>query len=63
MIDDKNNNKQLMMDHVQNIRNNIKSFDLNNYWTDAPIALLQAGGIRTNMNSINKRGKLHIETK
>jgi len=53
-----------MMDHVQNIRNNIKSFDLNNYWTDAPIALLQAGGIRTNMNSINKRGKPHIiETK
>ncbi|XP_027848967.2 protein 5NUC-like [Aphis gossypii] len=41
-----------------NIRNNIKSFDLNNYWTDAPIALLQAGGIRTNMNSMNKRGNI-----
>ncbi|XP_026815926.1 protein 5NUC-like [Rhopalosiphum maidis] len=41
-----------------NIRNNIKSFDLDKYWTDAPIALLQAGGIRTNMNNINKRGNV-----
>ncbi|XP_025203214.1 protein 5NUC-like [Melanaphis sacchari] len=41
-----------------NIRNNIKSFDLNKYWTDAPIALLQAGGIRTNMNNLNKRGNI-----
>jgi len=46
------------MDRIQNIRNNIKSFDSTKYWTDAPIALLQAGGIRTNMNNINKRGKL-----
>ncbi|XP_015368350.1 PREDICTED: protein 5NUC-like [Diuraphis noxia] len=41
-----------------NIRNNIKSFDSTKSWTDAPIALLQAGGIRTNMNNINKRGNI-----
>uniref|UniRef100_A0A2H8THB7 5'-nucleotidase n=1 Tax=Melanaphis sacchari TaxID=742174 RepID=A0A2H8THB7_9HEMI len=41
-----------------NIRNNIKSFDLAKYWTDAPIALMQAGGIRTNINNINRRGNI-----
>jgi len=46
------------MDLSQNIRNNIKTYGMTKYWTDAPIALLQAGGIRTNMNNINKIGKL-----
>ncbi|CAI6360022.1 unnamed protein product [Macrosiphum euphorbiae] len=41
-----------------NIRNNIKSYGLTKYWTDAPIALLQAGGIRTNMNNVNKIGNI-----
>ncbi|KAL4105256.1 hypothetical protein QTP88_020513 [Uroleucon formosanum] len=41
-----------------NIRNNINLFDFTKYWTDAPIALLQAGGIRTNMNNINKGGNI-----
>ncbi|KAL4132774.1 hypothetical protein QTP88_009874 [Uroleucon formosanum] len=41
-----------------NIRNNIKSFDLTKYWTDAPISLMQAGGIRTNINNINRRGNI-----
>lgn len=46
-------------DHVQNIRKNIKSFDLAKYWTDAPISMMQAGGIRRNINNINSRGKLY----
>lgn len=41
-----------------NIRNNIKSFDLTKYWTDAPIALIQAGGIRTNINNIKRTGNI-----
>lgn len=41
-----------------NVRKNIKSFDLDKYWTDAPISMMQAGGIRKNINSINRRGNI-----
>ncbi|CAI6346000.1 unnamed protein product [Macrosiphum euphorbiae] len=41
-----------------NIRKNIKSFDLTKYWTDAPISLIQAGGIRTNINNLNRGGNI-----
>lgn len=41
-----------------NIRNNIKSFDLAKHWTDAPISLIQAGGIRTDINNLNRRGNI-----
>ncbi|XP_026814840.1 protein 5NUC-like [Rhopalosiphum maidis] len=41
-----------------NIRNNIKSFDLSKYWTDAPISIIQGGGIRTNINIVNRRGNI-----
>jgi len=51
------------MDCVQNIRNNIISYDLTKYWTDAPIAMLQAARIRTNIKNIHKRGMLKVGTK
>ncbi|CAH1711678.1 protein 5NUC-like isoform X2 [Aphis gossypii] len=41
-----------------NVRKNIKSFDLAKYWTDAPISIMQAGGIRRNINNINRRGNI-----
>lgn len=41
-----------------NIRKNINSFDLAKYWTDAPISLIQAGGIRTNINNLSRRGNI-----
>ncbi|KAE9545071.1 hypothetical protein AGLY_000614 [Aphis glycines] len=41
-----------------NVRKNIKSFDLAKYWTDAPISMMQAGGIRRNINNISRRGNI-----
>ncbi|XP_008185372.1 protein 5NUC [Acyrthosiphon pisum] len=43
-----------------NIRKNIKSFDLSKYWTNAPISLIQAGGIRTNINNLSRRGNITL---
>lgn len=40
--------------YAQNVRHNYDDFNANKFWTDAPIALLQGGGIRDSIsNDVN----------
>uniref|UniRef100_A0A2S2QIH6 5'-nucleotidase n=3 Tax=Sipha flava TaxID=143950 RepID=A0A2S2QIH6_9HEMI len=41
-----------------NIRRNIKTFDLKERWTDAPIAIMQGGGIRSSFNPMSMKGNI-----
>lgn len=48
---------------LQNLRRNIESFDLKERWTDAPIAIIQSGGIRSSINQLATKGKVGVGLK
>lgn len=42
---------------MQNAEHNKRNFDVEKFWTDAPIALLQGGGIRASIRNDVNDGK------